>query len=185
MHTRSDQLVPLIWCATSDSSCDQLRQALLEQHRGQEALMAFRVWWIEQGVHSANKAIPILTNIARQQGVRGPLCDAISTWRRKCRIISLFIAGQVALLLVTSPTHNKTAAETNRMMEQRHGETSQTRSPAPLVLHETSIPLFGQRCPTSKTEGLNPTARYHWKGSRLFSNNTGEGENNKYAMLLT
>ena len=72
MHTWSEQLLPLIWCATSDSSCDRLRQVLLEQHRGQEALMAFRVWWVEQGVHAANEAIPILNNIARQQGVRGP-----------------------------------------------------------------------------------------------------------------
>ena len=74
MHTHgaTNYVAPLIWCATSDSTCEQLRQALAEQDRGQAAFMAFRTWWIEQGVHSASGAVPILNNIARQQGVRGP-----------------------------------------------------------------------------------------------------------------
>ena len=71
-HTWSDQLVPLIWCATCDNTCEQLRRALAELDRGHEALMAFRTWWIEQGVHTAEDAIPLLNTIARQQGVRGP-----------------------------------------------------------------------------------------------------------------
>ena len=71
-HTWSDQLVPLIWCATCDSTCEHLRGALTEAGRGHEALMAFRTWWIEQGIHTAEDAIPILNTIARQLGVRGP-----------------------------------------------------------------------------------------------------------------
>ena len=71
-HTWSDQLVPLIWCATCDSAREQLRRALTTSDRGHGALMSFRTWWIEQGVHTAEGAVPLLNTIARQLGVRGP-----------------------------------------------------------------------------------------------------------------
>ena len=71
-HTWSDQLVPLIWCATCDSTCEHPKGALTEAGRGHEALMAFRKWWVEQGIHTPEDAIPILNIIARQLGVRGP-----------------------------------------------------------------------------------------------------------------
>ena len=71
-HTWSDQLVPLIWCATQDNTCEQLREALAAADRGHEALTAFRSWWIEQGIHTAEDAVRTLNIIARQVGVRGP-----------------------------------------------------------------------------------------------------------------
>ena len=71
-HTWSDQLVPLIWCATRDSTCEQLREALTAAGRGHEALTAFRSWWIGQGIYTPEDAVHILNIIARQLGVRGP-----------------------------------------------------------------------------------------------------------------
>ena len=71
-HTWSDQLVPLIWCATQDNTCEQLREALTAADRGHEALTAFRSWWIEQGIHTSEDAVHTLNVIARQVGVRGP-----------------------------------------------------------------------------------------------------------------
>ena len=71
-HTWSDQLVPLIWRATCESACEQLRRALTTSDRGHDALMFFRMWWIEQGVHTAEDAVPLLNTIVRQLGVRGP-----------------------------------------------------------------------------------------------------------------
>ena len=72
MHTWSEQLVPLVWCATSDDTYDLLRQALAEHRRGQGALATMRGWWIEQGVHSPGAAIDVMNNIARQH----PACEA-------------------------------------------------------------------------------------------------------------
>ena len=71
-HTWSDQLVLLIWCATRDSTCEQLREALTAAGRGHEALTAFRSWWIGQGVYTPEDAVHTLNTIARQLGVRGP-----------------------------------------------------------------------------------------------------------------
>ena len=71
-HTWSDQLVPLIWRATRDSTCEQLREALAAAGRGHKALTAFRSWWIGQGIYTPEDAIHILNIIARQLGVRGP-----------------------------------------------------------------------------------------------------------------
>ena len=41
-HTWSDQLVPIIWRTTADSSCDQMRLALRSHNRGVEALETVR-----------------------------------------------------------------------------------------------------------------------------------------------
>ena len=71
-HTWSNQLVPLIWCATQDDTYEQLREALIAAERGYSALTAFRAWWIGQGIHTAENAKHTLDAIARQVGVRGP-----------------------------------------------------------------------------------------------------------------
>ena len=68
-HTWSDQLVPLIWRTTQDSTCEQLREALTSAGRGHEALTAFRTWWIGQGIYSTEDAVHILNSIALQLGV--------------------------------------------------------------------------------------------------------------------
>ena len=175
MHTWSDQLMPLIWRATSDSSCDQLRQVLLEQHRGQEALMAFRVWWVEQGVHSASEAIPILNNIARQQGVRGPpvRCYQYLQAPVQEQAATRSRADSLVARDLNHPQQENGRNQSENGPEARGDDTD--TSPAPPSIARNLDSAFRQRCPTPKTEGLNPTARYHWKGSRLLSNNTGEG----------
>ena len=141
-HVERPAIVPLIWCATSDSSCDQLRQVLLEQNRGQEALMAFRVWWIEQGVHSASEAIPILNNIARQQGVRGPPMRCYQYLQAPVQehIAILSRAERLAARDLIHPQRDNGRSQSESGLEAR-GDASDT-SPAPPGIERNLDPAF-------------------------------------------
>ena len=72
-HTWSDRLVPLIWCATSDNACEQLRQALSEADDDMRRSCPSEHGGSNKGYTLLRMRFHyVLNSIARQLRVRGP-----------------------------------------------------------------------------------------------------------------
>ena len=158
-HTWSAQLVPLIWCATNDWSCEQLGRALTSRGRGQEALHALRQWWARQGVSSPTSALPVMRQIAG----RAPRCDVprvLGYLHAALQERIVLLSGTDVLIPLDLVRHDPTTQRATQGAEPapatRRPSTG-TRSDSPV--HDSSPDLGAAPSTTVNPAALISTAR--------------------------